>query len=69
MQRHSYLLHWIYEGQRFEMRKINIANPLHIIVSKVNGYFTEIIGNKYLTLVPSKEKVKKNWKLGTKSEI
>ena len=49
--------------------KINIANPLHIIVSKVNGYFTEIIGNKYLTLVPSKEKVKKKWKLGTKSEI
>ena len=43
--------------------KINIANPLHFIISKVNGYFGEINGDKYLTLVPtneSKEKILKN---------
>ena len=42
-------------------RKINSANPLQLIFSKVNGYFYEINGNKYLTLVPSnesKEKIK-----------
>ena len=42
--------------------KINSANPLYLIFSKVNRYFEEINGNKYLTLVPtneSKEKIKK----------
>ena len=37
-------------------------NPLHLIFNKVNGYFEEINGNKYLTPVPtneSKEKIKK----------
>ena len=41
--------------------KINSVNPLYLIFSKVNGYFEEINGNKYLTLVPtieSKEKIK-----------
>ena len=41
--------------------KINSVNPLYLIFSKVNGYFGEINGNKYLTLVPtneSKEKLK-----------
>ena len=41
--------------------KINSVNPLSIIFSKVNGYFEENNGNKYLTLVPtneSKEKIK-----------
>ena len=28
------------------------ANPLYLIFSKVNGYFEEINGNKYLMLVP-----------------
>ena len=42
--------------------KINSVNPLYLIFNKVNEYFKEINGNKYLTLVPtneSKEKIKK----------
>ena len=42
--------------------KINSVNPLYFIINKVNGYFEEINGNKYLVLVPtneSKEKIKK----------
>ena len=42
--------------------KINSVNPLYLILNKVNEYFKEINGNKYLTLVPtneSKEKIKK----------
>ena len=37
-------------------------NPLYLFFGKVNGYFEEINGNKYLTLVPtneSKGKIKK----------
>ena len=29
------------------------VNPLYLIFSKVNKYFEEINGNKYLTLVPT----------------
>ena len=42
--------------------KIYTANPLYLIFRYVNGYFKEIIGNKYLALVPtnkSKENIKK----------
>ena len=42
--------------------KINSVNILYLIFNKVNGYFEEINGNKYLTIVPtneSKEKIKK----------
>ena len=42
--------------------KIYSANLLYLIFGKVNGYFKETNGNKYLTLVPtnkSKEKMKK----------
>ena len=47
-------------------------DPLYLIFSKVNGYFVEINGNKYLTLAAtnaSKEKIKKYEELGSKSEI
>ena len=40
----------------------NNVNPLYLIFQKVNGYFEEINGNKYLTLVrtnESKAKIKK----------
>ena len=41
--------------------KINSANPLYFIFSKVNGYFEEINGNKNLTRVPiSVRKQRKN---------
>ena len=38
---------------------VNSVNHLYIVINKVNGYFDEINGNKYLMLVPtngSKEK-------------
>ena len=35
--------------------KVNSANLLYLIISKVNGYFEEINKNKYLTLVPTNE--------------
>ena len=50
--------------------KIYSVNPLYLIFGKVNGYFEETNGNKYLTLFrtnKSKEKIKmKN--CGLKSE-
>ena len=53
--------------------KINSVNPLYLIFNKVNGYFKEINGNKYLTLVTTNErktkKQKKNKNFGVKSEI
>ena len=45
--------------------KIYSINHLYICFGKFNGYFVEINGNKYLTLVPtneSKEKLKKVWR-------
>ena len=41
--------------------KNNSVNPLWLIFGKINGYFEEINGSKYLTLVPtnkSKEIIK-----------
>ena len=41
--------------------KVDSVNTLYLIFNKVNGYFEEINGNKYLMLVPtidSKEKIK-----------
>ena len=39
--------------------KINIINPLYLIINKVNGYFEEINKNKYLALVPTNRAIKK----------
>ena len=39
--------------------KIYSLNPLYPIFNKVNGYFEEIIVNKYLTLVPTNESEEK----------
>ena len=52
--------------------KVNSVNPLYLIFNKVNGYFEEINGNKYLTLVPtneSKNKFKNMKNCGLKSRI
>ena len=41
---------------------INSVHPLYLIINKLDGYFEEINGNKYLMLVPtneSKEKILK----------
>ena len=35
--------------------KICSVNPLYLNFGEVNGYFEEINGNKYLTLVPTNE--------------
>ena len=48
--------------------KINSVNPLYLIISKVNGYFEEINGNKYLTVVPTIESKEKMKNYGIKSE-
>ena len=49
--------------------KINGVNPLYLIINKVNGYFEQINGNKYLALVlnnENKKKQKKNEELWSK---
>ena len=49
--------------------KIYSVNLLYLTFNTVNGYFGEINGNTYLTLVPtneSKEKILKNEKLWSK---
>ena len=46
--------------------------PLHLITNKLNGYFKENNGNKYLTpdtAGESKDTLKKYEELGTKSEV
>ena len=51
--------------------KIDSANPLYLIFSKVKGYFEEIDKSKFLAVVPtneSKEKVKKYEELWNKIE-
>ena len=45
-----YFLYWIKEYV-----KTYCVNPLNLIFRDVNGYFEEINGNKYLTLVPTNE--------------
>ena len=39
--------------------KVNNVNPLFLLSGKVNRYFEEINGNKYLALVPTGESKKK----------
>ena len=42
-----------------EYVKIYSVNPLHLVFRYVNGYFEEINGNKYLTLVPTNKRKEK----------
>ena len=39
--------------------KINSVNSLYLIFNKVYGYFEEVNGNKYSTLIPTNESKKK----------
>ena len=39
------------------------VNPLYLIFNKMNGFFEEIVGNKYSTLVPTNESKEKNKKI------
>ena len=36
--------------------KVNSVSPLYFIIGKMNEYFEEINGNKYLVLGPTKER-------------
>ena len=45
-----------------EYVNIYSVNPLYLIFRYVNGYFEEINGNKYLTVVPTNESKGKNKK-------
>ena len=38
---------------------INSVHPLYLIINKLDGYFEEINGNKYLMLVPTNESKEK----------
>ena len=38
--------------------KIHIVNPSYVLFGNVNGYFEEINKSKYLTLVPTNERLK-----------
>ena len=42
--------------------KINSVNSLYLIFNKVYGYFEEVNGNKYSTLIPTNESKKKHEK-------
>ena len=42
--------------------KVYSVNLLNLIFRYVHGYFEEINGNKYLTLVPTKKNKKKIWR-------
>ena len=44
----------MFKGLRYI--KINSVNALYLIINKINGYFEEINGNKYLTLVSTDER-------------
>ena len=51
-----------------DLKTYNV-NPLYLISGKCNGYFEEINGNRYLTLVPNNEEKKKSINnCGLKSE-
>ena len=58
----AYLLYWIYDNQK--RPKICNVNPLYLIFGEVNGYFEEINGNTYSTLVPTNESKVKYKKYG-----
>ena len=52
--------------------KTNSVNHLYLLLKKINEYFEEIYGNKYLTLVPTnerKEKTKKELWIRTRDLI
>ena len=56
------LLCWIFNDKDSKCVKINSVNSLYLIFIKVNGYYEEINGNKYLTVVSTtvrKDKIKK----------
>ena len=56
------LLCWIFNDKDSKYVKINSVNSLYLIFIKVNGYYEEINGNKFLTVVSTtvrKDKIKK----------
>ena len=60
MQKHWYLLHWVYQNKDSDYVKIQSVNPSYLIIGEVDGFIKEKNGNKYLTLF-LKIKTKKYW--------
>ena len=48
VQKHCYLLHWIYHKKN-EYR-INSVNPLYLLVHEINGLIEEKEGSEYLNI-------------------
>ena len=49
IQRHWYLLHWVYQKEKIdECNNIHSVNPLYLRVDHASGYIEEKNGNKYL---------------------
>ena len=69
IQKYFYLLHSICDNQIFEiLKKINSANPLYLIINKVNRSFKEINKNKYLAL-PSWHAIPREYSLSVPSTL
>ena len=54
---------WYLMIKNLKYIKINSVNPLYLIFKKVYGFFEEVVGNKYLTLVPTNENKENNKKI------
>ena len=59
MKSHTKIFLFTKCGEDSKYIKIYSVNPLYLIFNNVNGYFEEINGNKYLTLVPTNENKEK----------
>ena len=61
IQKHCYLLHWIYHKK--DKYQINSVNPLYLLVHEIDGFIKEKEGSKYLniTLKDSNSKVLKKY--------
>ena len=56
MQKYPYLVDWICDSQK-DLKNYNI-NHFYLILGNVSGYFEEVHGNRYLTLVLTNESKK-----------
>ena len=71
IQKHCYLLHWIYRQKRGKY-VINSVNPLYLIISKADGFTEEKEGSKYLDFAftyNNSEVLKSMQKFGVESKI
>ena len=51
-----HLQHWLHYNKKIDdYENINSVNPLHVIISKSDGYIEEKNGSKYLTFASTDE--------------